>query len=103
MCASSYVGDYARDTLPGRYPNIIPQPLPYQPGVTPITQWPPIPSVSRAEFDALKTEVEELKKLLAAAKKYDEATGQRECEQAEKIAFLKKLAEFVGIDLSEAL
>lgn len=100
MCSSSAIGDYARDTLPGRYPGIVP---PYIQGAL---QWPAPPthdSIYRHEFEALKNEVEELKKLLAAAQKYDEATGQRECEQAEKIAFLKKIAEFVGVDLAEVL
>lgn len=62
---------------------------------------PPAPEVPRWEFDALKREIEELKKLLLAAKKYDEATGQKDCEKEEKIAFLKRLAEMVGVDLSE--
>ena len=55
---------------------------------------------TRAEFDALKAELESLKKLLAAAKKYDEETGQPECETEEKVALLKKLAQLVGVDLS---
>ena len=59
--------------------------------------------VTRHEFDALKKEVEELKLLLAAAKKYDEATGQPECEHKDKVAFLKSVAEFVGVDLADVL
>lgn len=55
--------------------------------------------VSRAEFDALKKEVEELKKLLKAAKEFDTATGQPDCEIEEKTEFLRKLAEFLGVDL----
>lgn len=56
---------------------------------------------SREEFDRLKKEVEELKLLLKAAQKFDEATGQPHCEQDEKIAFIKKIAEFVGVDLKD--
>lgn len=94
MCASSYIGDYARDFVPNRYSFI-----PSAPGV----HWPPLDTVPRAEFEKLRLEVEELKKLLAAAQQFDVKTGQHECEQAEKIAFLKKLAEFVGVDLTEVL
>jgi hypothetical protein len=57
--------------------------------------------VTRAEFDAMKVELEELKKVLAAAKKYDEATGQKNCEMDAKIAFIKQVADFVGVDLKE--
>lgn len=54
---------------------------------------------TRAEFDALKKEIEEIKKLLLAAKKYDEATGQKDCEMEDKIALFRKLAEIVGVDI----
>jgi hypothetical protein len=40
--------------------------------------------VDRTEFESLKQEVEELKKLLKAAKAYDEATGQPNCEMRER-------------------
>lgn len=63
--------------------------------------FPPAPEVSRADFDALKREVEEMKKLLLRAKKYDEETGQPDCEMEDKVALLKKVAQLVGVDLSE--
>ena len=60
----------------------------------------PAPSpVSREEFDALKKEMEELKKLLKAAKEYDEKTGQPDCHMDEKVELIKKIAELVGVDL----
>ncbi len=59
--------------------------------------------VSRQEFDALKKEVELLKEILQKAKEFDEKTGQPDCEKEEKIALLKKIAEIVGVDLSEVL
>lgn len=59
------------------------------------------PAVSREEFDSLRKTVEELKKVLVAAKLFDEATGQKDCEMEEKTALFKKLAEFLGIDVSE--
>lgn len=57
--------------------------------------------VSREEFNALKKEVKELRKLLLAAKEFDEATGQADCEMDEKIEFIRQLADFVGVDLDE--
>lgn len=58
------------------------------------------PVISRQEFDALKAELEAVKKLLVAAKQYDKETGQPDCEDAEKVRLFKRLAELVGVDLS---
>lgn len=55
--------------------------------------------VTRPEFEELKAEVESLKKLLKAAKIYDEETGQPDCEIEEKMDLIKKFAEALGIDL----
>ena len=60
-------------------------------------------SVSRIEFEKLKRELEELKNLLRAAKIYDDKTGQPDCEMAEKVEFLKKMADFLGVDLKDTL
>lgn len=57
--------------------------------------------VSQDEFQALKREVESLKKLLKAAKIYDDETGQPDCEDAEKVALLRGLARHLGVDLDE--
>lgn len=62
MCVVSIIGDGWGQDFPKRWPDVPSQPI-Y-----------PIPEISRAEFDLLKKEVEELKKLLLAAKKFDEAT-----------------------------
>jgi len=56
---------------------------------------------SQQEFDALKREVEEMKALLKRAKLYDEANGEPDCEMDEKVALLKRIAEVVGVDLTE--
>jgi hypothetical protein len=56
---------------------------------------------TRAEFDELKREIQELKKLLKAAKMYDTVTGQPDCELEDKVALVKKLAELVGVDLED--
>lgn len=90
------IGDYAGNQIPQRHPwvnpHIVPQPL------SPAPYYQIIPP-SRAEFDALKKDIEELKKLITAAKKFDEATDQPHCEHAEKVALLKRLAALVGVEL----
>ena len=60
-----------------------------------------IPDVSRAEFEALKKEVEEMKALLKRAKEYDEKNNEPNCEIEEKMAMLKKFADAVGISLDD--
>lgn len=57
------------------------------------------PGPSRSDFDALKAEVEALKELLLAAKKFDEANGEPDCEMDEKVATIRKVAELVGVDM----
>jgi hypothetical protein len=101
MCVVSNIGDQWRDAFPERYPWYPPYtplpgiPNPYAPPVI------IIPGPTKEEFDALKKEVEALKELLKAAKKFDEETGQKNCEMDEKIDFIKKIAEFVGVDINE--
>ena len=96
MCTVSNVGDGWRDTFPSRFPFV---------PVNPITPHPFIPylppEVTREEFEALKNEMEELKKLLIAAKKYDEATGQKDCEMEEKISLIKQIATLVGVKMDD--
>lgn len=99
MCTVSNIGDGWGKTFPPNHPWI-------QPYIDPSS--PPIPSpiligVSREEFEALRKEVQELKKLLKAAKHFDEVTGQPDCEVDEKVALIKKIAEYVGVDLSDVL
>ncbi len=70
--------------------------------VNPWKQLPDVfPQVSRAEFDALKREVEALRDLLKAAKIYDEKTGQPDCHMDDKVALIKKIAKVVGVDLGD--
>lgn len=94
MCAVSMIGDHYRDQWKERewYPHVT------QPNIITI---PAQPEISKAEFDALKKEVQDLKKLLKRAKKYDEDNGEKDCEMDEKIAILKKVADLVGVDLGE--
>ena len=91
MCVVSMIGDdWARRTPP-QYPWAAPNYFP--------TQCPAGPT--RVEFDALKREVEALRELLRAAKIYDEATGQPDCETDDKVALIKRLADLVGVDMSD--
>lgn len=97
MCATSAVFDYWRETHP--YPPTIAQPY---------TVTYPIPGQQEKEVNDLKSEVGrlrkellELRKLLLAAKKFDEETGQPDCEMDEKVDFVRKFADMVGVDMSD--
>lgn len=91
MCMVSNIGDGWAEKFPHHWPQIPPNPPPkfniIQSGI------------SKADFDALKKEVQELKKLLEAAKKFDEATGQPDCEMDEKVKLIKAIAKLVGVDM----
>lgn len=98
MCTVSVVGDFYADRwkwVPQYPPVVVPNVYPPQQHFT--------LGVSRAEFDALKREVAEMKELLIAAKRIDEVTGQPDCEMAEKLAVLRRVAELVGVDLDDVL
>ena len=111
MCTVSNIGDGYRDNFPPRWPGIVqPNAWPVQRTGVPYPAQPGIPEhplvidtsgVSKEEFEALKKEVEELKQLLKAAKKFDEETGQPDCHMDDKVDFIKKLAEYVGVDLED--
>ena len=61
------------------------------------------PEVSRAEFESLKKEVEELKSLLKRAKEYDEKNNEPSCELESKMKILREIAKLVGVNLDEVL
>lgn len=118
MCTFSMIGDHYTDKWKDRFPNPFQpppntQPLapaqpfqpaqptitPYQPGLTPL--FPHL--VTKEDFDSLKKEVLEMKELLKRAKIYDEQNGEKDCQQEEKIALLRRVAEAVGINLDDVL
>ncbi len=105
MCVVSMIGDSWGNGFKDRYPGVMPWVTPAMPDPWPATipyATPAIPtSVSREEFDALKKEIEELKKLLQAAKEYDAATGQPDCEVDAKVALIKAVANLVGVDMGD--
>jgi hypothetical protein len=90
MCMVSNVGDYANQWLPNQYPytTLLGQ-----------TVNPYVPEVSKEEFAKLKKEIELLRDVLVKAKIYDEETGQPDCEMEDKVKYLKKIAEWVGVEL----
>jgi hypothetical protein len=70
----------------------------------PITQTQTIyPQVTREEFEQLKKEVLEMKELVMKAKVYDDANNQPHCENQEKIEMIKRIADFVGVDMSDVV
>lgn len=83
MCTYSMVADHYRDKL--------------QPDWGWLGQLGPQQWVSKEDFEALKRDVAEMKKLLERAAEYDRRNNEPECEMEDKIAFLRKVAEFVGI------
>lgn len=99
MCVVSMVGDHFNDKWK--------DPLnPYYPQIQKITNdsidfESLLKTVTRSEFDALKKEVEEMKKLLERALEYDKRNNEPNCEMEEKVALLKKVAEAVGVNLNE--
>lgn len=101
MCVVSMVGDHYNDKW--KELSWI-QPLDNRPfAPSPLEpNWPiPTPSPSKQEFDKLKEEVEEMKKLLTRAKLYDEKNNEPNCEIDDKVALLKRVAEMVGISLDD--
>lgn len=97
MCIVSNIGDGWGRSFPDRYPWAYPQ----QPTVTPNVVVEQLLPPSRAEFDRLKAEVEQLRALLLQGKAFDEATGQPDCHNDEKVALIRKIAELVGVDMSD--
>lgn len=95
MCTVSNLGDQFGREFPDRWPTV-----PTYPGTGTVTIY-PAPEVSKEDFDRLRKEIEELKILLLAAKRYDEATGQPDCEMDEKVDLIRRVAEYVGVDVDE--
>jgi len=116
MCVVSFVGKHYEDEFSKK---------PYRPWEAPtVPGWPPTyypkPSdeevkrqieklqngvVSNEEIkkqvEELRKQVEEMKKFLIEALEYDRLYKQPDCENDLKIAFLKKVAESVGLTLDD--
>ena len=83
----SAIGDNYKDQFPQKWPQF---PQPFQPR-----------EVSREEIAALRKEVEELKRLLKAAKLFDDTTGQPHCEIDDKVKLIREIAKLVCVDLGD--
>jgi hypothetical protein len=101
MCCVSVIGDYWANTFTDRYPGLIGDiPMQITPNKT-YTLSSVSPTITREEFDQLKREMVELKELLLAGKKYDEAMGEPDCEMETKVRIIKQVAALVGVDMAE--
>jgi hypothetical protein len=95
MCSVSMVMDHYAD----KWKDWHQQPLAPQPGsLSGFYNYP-----TRAEFDALRKEVQDMKELVKRAVEYDKRTGQPDCETAEKVERVRKIAELVGVSLDDIL
>lgn len=102
MCAVSMMIEYYQKDFPNRWPWYEP-PKEIPPSRTSTTTefiFDPPPDIE-VQVQKLKDEVSELKDLLKQTKKFDEATGQPDCEMESKINFVRQLADFVGVEMRD--
>lgn len=103
MCTVSMVGDFYGDKFKQPdYRDILKQ-IPQNPlsGNTQTITF--HEGVTKAQFEALKKEVEDMKQLLIRAKIYDEKNNEPNCELESKMAMLRKIADLVGINLDDVI
>jgi hypothetical protein len=98
MCAVSNMGDYGRQTWPNPFPV---QPYETQKPIDMPGMIPPyntgIKVPAPLYIGPTKDQFEEFLKLLRAAKAFDEATGQPDCKNDEKLDWLKAIAKHLGV------
>lgn len=97
MVADTWTGDWWKREIVTPYT----PPSPLQPADTPEWVKAFVGAVTRAEFEALKKEIAELKELLKAAGRFDRETGQPNCEKPDKLRLIAALAEALGVDFRE--
>lgn len=102
MCIVSFVGNHYEDEFnkkPYRPWEINPAPAPWPPNQYAIKD--PSNAELKKQIDELRKQVEEMKRFLVEAIEYDKLYKQPGCENDMKIAFLKKVAESVGMTLED--
>lgn len=97
MCVVSMIGDHYNDKWKD-WPNGPSTPI--NP-VNPVNFFPAY--ATKEDIESLRKEVIEMKELLKKAIQYDIVNNQKACHNTDKLAFLQKVADFVGIDLKDVL
>jgi hypothetical protein len=115
MCVVSMMGDIGGGMWPHPHPNPwkTPSPMqpwgplppypPSQPARDPLYPFPPVPqqqavqTVIPPQQFPTREQFEAFDALLRAAMKFDEATGQKECETAAKTAWIKSFYDHFGM------
>jgi hypothetical protein len=112
MCTYSNIGDIGRDMWPKPFPGDAPWKYPQFPAPSYPT---PIPgSVGPYNPGGIdgspqpyngptKEQFEEFLNLMRQAKKFDKTMGHPDCEQGEKIKWIKELAEYLGCDIKDLI
>lgn len=98
MCVVSMIGDFYSDKW--KQPKSFPPDPTEQINILDLMKF-PNSTISREEFESLKREVLEMKELLKRAVEYDKRNNEPHCEMEEKVALLKKVAEYVGVTLED--
>jgi hypothetical protein len=95
MCTYSMIADHYKDKWSPLSQYVYPQTTPLG------TPWPA--ALPDPEIAKIREELADMKKLLLKAIEYDKKNGSPHCEMKEKVDFLKKVAEFVGVDIKEII
>lgn len=108
MCVVSMIGDHYRDVFGKRHwiRPLMPDNIPWQISCPPEKtkgKEEQYELLTRAEFEALRKEVEDMKALLKRAKEYDERNEEPDCETDDKMDLLRRVAKLVGVDLDDVI
>ncbi len=107
MCTYSAIADNFRRTAPERHPWIPPVIInPHDVTKRDVENNNFVytePLATKQDIADLRKEMLALKDILKAALKFDEETGQKDCEQEDKIRMIRELAEMVGVDMEDCM
>lgn len=99
MCVVSAMGDHYQGQF-DPFKKYIADPAPFgKPLIQPLPDFKQ--QVTREEFNELKRQVEEMKKILKVAAEYDARNNEPHCEIEDKVKLLKEIAKLVNVDLSD--